>query len=590
MVDPLTAVLTEPVVASLATRRSYERGVVYLEEGRVGGLRAVAGRVRASVEGAETYTVELAAADGGLHASCTCPVGHDGAFCKHCVAVALRWLRERGAAGPTLEDARAALASLPSSTLIDLVVDHAVGDDGLARKLLVLAASAPDGATPQAAQLRAVIDQAFATHGYVPYREVYGYVRGIDEAIDAIEALLAAGGSADAVIELAEHALAAAERALEHVDDSGGMMHAVIERLEDLHLRACHRGTPDPIALAERLLHRELGGEWDVFDRAAMRYAGVLGDRGLARYRQLAEARWASVPTLEPGDGTDDRYGARFRITRVMEALAELSGDLAEQIAVRERDLTSGYSFLQIAELCRSHGDAALDWARRGLTAFPQAPDARLRTFLIEEYRRRGLSAEALEQSLAAFTARPGLETYRELATDARALGEWDTHRAAALDVLRRPPADASAIARHPSLRGSGRSELVRILLWENDPDAAWQAACDGGCTPALWLQLADQRRARHPQDALTVYRRHVENIIAHKDKRSYAEAVALVDDTIRALYTECDRAGDFAAYIHELRAAHKPKRNLMKLIDELQPAQTPSAHERAPSPHTSRR
>ncbi|MEA2128016.1 MAG: hypothetical protein QOJ85_907 [Solirubrobacteraceae bacterium] len=578
MADPLAAVLTEPIVASLATPRSYERGVVYLEEGRVGGLRVLAGRVRASVEGAETYDVELAAKDGGLHASCTCPVGRDGAFCKHCVAVALRWLRQRTAVGPTLDDARATLESLPSSTLIDLVIDHAHEDDGLARKLLLLAAGHADDATPQAAQLRALIDQAFATHGFVPYREVYGYARGIDETIDAVEALLAAG-EPNAVIELAEHALTAAERALEHIDDSDGMMREVIERLEDLHLRACCRGTPDPIALAERLLDRELGGEWDVFDRAAIRYAGVLGGPGLARYRELAEARWASVPKLEPGDDTHDRYGARFRVTRVMEALAELSGNLAEQIAVRERDLSSGYSFLQIAELCRSHGDddAALDWAQRGLAAFMEAPDARLRAFLIEEYRRRGRSAQALEQSLAAFAARPGLETYRELATDARTLGEWETHRAAALGVLCRPPDDEPAIARHPSLRGSGRSELVRILLWENDPDAAWQAACDGGCTSALWLQLADERRARHPQDALTVYRRHVEDIIAHKDKRSYAEAVALVDGTIRTLYTECDRASDFAAYIDELRAAHKPKRNLMKLIAELQPAKTSS-------------
>lgn len=76
--DPLAAVLTEPIVVSLATPRSYERGVVYLEEDRVGGLRVGAGRVRASVAGTETYAVELAAKDGGLHASCTCPVGRDG--------------------------------------------------------------------------------------------------------------------------------------------------------------------------------------------------------------------------------------------------------------------------------------------------------------------------------------------------------------------------------------------------------------------------------------------------------------------------------------------------------------------------------
>ena len=120
-----------------------------------------------------------------------------------------------------------------------------------------------------------------------------------------------------------------------------------------------------------------------------------------------------------------------------MEALADLSGDLSEQIAVRERDLSSGYRFLQIAELCRERGDdeAALDWVTRGLAAFPDPPDPRLRAFLITEYRRRGLTAQALEQSLAAFTERATLESYRELATDARAAKQWAEQRERALEL-----------------------------------------------------------------------------------------------------------------------------------------------------------
>ena len=60
----------------------------------------------------------------------------------------------------------------------------------------------------------------------------------------------------------------------------------------------------------------------------------------------------------------------------MMEALAELSGGLDERVAVLERDLASGYSFLQIAELCRSCGDdgRALEWAERGIAAFPGEP------------------------------------------------------------------------------------------------------------------------------------------------------------------------------------------------------------------------
>jgi uncharacterized Zn finger protein len=125
---------------------------------------------------------------------------------------------------------------------------------------------------------------------------------------------------------------------------------------------------------------------------------------------------------------------------------------------------------------------------------------------------------------------------------------------------------------RHPSLRGRGCSELVRVLIWEGDAEAAWQAANEGGCSPDLWLKLADLRRAEHPEDALGVYRRHVEDVIAGKDKRAYAEAVRLIDETMRALYAESGQPEDFDSYVEEVRAGHKAKRNLMKLMTNLVP------------------
>ena len=571
MLDQLSTVLNEPIVAGLASPRSFERGVAYLEDGRVGPLRMSDARVAAKVRGAESYEVELSAEAGRLRFTCSCPVGLDGAFCKHCVAVGLSWLRDHGPSLPTLDDARAHLETLPPGSLVDLLIDHAHDDEALARKLLLMATRPASGASANMMSLRVLIDQAFAYHGFVPYREVWGYVRGIEQMIDVLEGLLEEGRGGE-VVELAEYAIAAAERALEHVDDSDGQMREVIERLEALHLDACRRAAPDPVALAERLFTRELDGEWDAFYQAVVRYADVLGNAGLDRYRELANERWAGVPPLAPGDESRGLYGTRFRITRIMESLAELSGDLADQIAVRERDLSIGYRFLQIAELCRVHGDenAALDWAERGMATFPDAPDSRLRSFLIDEYRRRGRTTDAFDQSLAAFAARPTLETYRELATDAKALDQWAEQREAALALLHAPEPDAGGVFRDPSVRGRGCSELVRVFLWEGDPDAAWQAATEGGCTRDLWLELADRRRAEHPEDALGVYRRQVEEVIAHKDKRAYEAAVNLIDETMRALFAECGRTDDFAAYVDEVRATHKPKRNLMKAMGKL--------------------
>ena len=256
----------------------------------------------------------------------------------------------------------------------------------------------------------------------------------------------------------------------------------------------------------------------------------------------------------------------------MMETLAEMSGALADQVAVRERDLASPYSFLQIAELCRAHGDddAALAWVERGMAEFPDDPDARVRVFIIEEYRRRGRIADALAHSWDGFVARPTLETYRELATDALALGEWTERRAAAMELLQRPEIARGAATAH-RWRRRDNTELVRVLLWEKDLESAWRAAGEGGCTDALWPELADRRRGEHPEDALAVYRGHVERTIAGKDKRSYAEAIRLMKETIRPLLAECGRAADFDSYLAEVRATHRQKRNLMKLIDKLE-------------------
>jgi uncharacterized Zn finger protein len=77
----------------------------------------------------------------------------------------------------------------------------------------------------------------------------------------------------------------------------------------------------------------------------------------------------------------------------------------------------------------------------------------------------------------------------------------------------------------------------------------------------------------QHPEDALGVYRRHVEDVISGKDKRAYAEAVRLIDGTVRELFAESGREEDFDAYVEEVRAGHKPKRNLMKLMAGLDTA-----------------
>jgi len=582
----LLTLFSPEALSHLADVRSFERGTEYAAGGAVRDLRLGDESVTATVTGTKPYGVRLWIESGGPGFECTCPVGEEEGFCKHCVAVGLvlaaegtapvrKGKRPKTASRP--QDAetsvRAYLLSLKKAQLIDLVVAAAEQDDLLRGRLLVDAADR-SGSGLDVEIHRSAIERAIDAGEFVDYHQMYGYAQGIERVVDSLQALLVAGHAPE-VVELCEYAMAYLEDALGHVDDSDGYLGEIRDRLGGLHHSACVAAKLNPVELAKRLFQWELHSEWDGFYGAAATYADVFGKAGLAEYRRLGEEMWSRVPALGPGDDRDSDEGFRFRITHIMEALAELSGDLDELVEVKARDLSSAYSFVVIAEDLVKAGrhDDALAWAERGVKAFPVRTDNRLREILAEEYQRRERHDEARELMWAAFEERPGLDTYKRLADRANRTDRWQEWRAKALKKLR---ANASAPVRTPRTsraRAYGqwsedRSELVEVFLWEGDVETAWQEAVAGGCSPALWLELAGRRERDRPDEVIPVYQREIERVIDQKDNRSYEEAVRLLRK-VRALMVRAGKEPEFAPYAAGVRATHKPKRNLMKLFDK---------------------
>lgn len=85
------AVLAERAVQLEAGYLYFQRGAAYAQAGHVRGLRRSSGVLTARVRGTRRYRVMVDLADG-LHHRCDCPLGEEGAFCKHCVATVLAWL------------------------------------------------------------------------------------------------------------------------------------------------------------------------------------------------------------------------------------------------------------------------------------------------------------------------------------------------------------------------------------------------------------------------------------------------------------------------------------------------------------------
>lgn len=570
--------LSRELLRDLVDPRSWARGAAYFDEGRVRSLVVDGNVIIASVEGQQLYRVRLTVLEDRIQADCSCPMGDDGVFCKHCVAVGLTYIEGADSAPSDhvpadpitdLERIRQHVSHMERSALEQLVIDQALWDEGLMQRLILDSATRADSLDRKA--VRQAITAATRTGGFVDYRWAADFARGIAQVVNSLGQILEAGFAEEA-IPLIEYALRRVERALEHMDDSDGHMRPILDDLETLHHAACVAAQPHPVKLARRIFDWELSGEWDTFYDAVRTYADVFGESGLAEYHKLAETEWEEVPALGPGEERDAYQNNRFRLTAIMEAMATESGDLDALIDVMRRDLSSSYRYLAIAEACKAAGalDQAVAWAERGVATLPDRTDPRLCKFLVTEYRRLGREQDALDLTWRSFVDRPSLGEYKSLKAQADRLHKWPTWRDKALIHLRNEePRGAwftGGIEWSTGPVNSG-STLVAVYLWENDTDTAWEEACDGGCSLSQWLELANQREHEHPEDALRIRNDEVARLVNQTNNAAYKEAIEHVESIHRLLRNK-GQEERFREYVATLRQVFKRKRNFMKLLD----------------------
>jgi uncharacterized Zn finger protein len=600
--NSLKQILTHDVLLEMAGDRYFARGENYFRQGYVHDLAVAGDRVTAQVSGTEEYDVELWVEEGRLQATCTCPLGVDDIFCKHCVAVGLTCLNNPSAAKAqqesrpaqkpvTMEEVQHFLERQEKPTLIQWIIDRTRQDDSWKQQLMLkVASSRPQGIdlTP----FRRALRDAIAIRGFIEWDEVSNYADGIRDVLGSIEDLLEE--HPQTVIELCEYAIPLVESAMNSVDDSSSDLGMVLDDFQTLHYNACELAQPDPITLAGYLFQAEMDSGFGSFSNAAETYASILGEAGLSHYRELAESMWEEFPPLSPQDSGKWNY-KRSQLQHILETLAKTRGDIEAVVAIKRQNLSTSRTYLEIAQIYLQDGqpDRALEWAESGLQAFPR-PDPNLRDLVIEEYHRRGRIEDAMELVWQAFTQSVSLYTYQKLKTQAERANQWATWRDRALAHIRqqlepaKPPsppdkvaqtsrsaktAQMRRVASSPAWNPLGmsardRSLLVEIFLWEGEDDLAWQEAQAGSCSKQLWLSLAERRQHTHPEDALPIYQQEIEPLIQQTNNTAYANAVSFLRK-VHDLMVRLDRQTEFHALVDQLRRTYKAKRNFIALLNQ---------------------
>jgi uncharacterized Zn finger protein len=268
-------------------------------------------------------------------------------------------------------------------------------------------------------------------------------------------------------------------------------------------------------------------------------------------------------------------WGQHFRITHIMESLAQASGDIEQLVAVMSRDLSSAYNYWKIPEVYREarQHDNALLWAEKGLQAFPDHTDGRLREFAAEEYHHRRRHDDAMKLMWAEFSERPCLESYKTLERHAKKAGAWPGWRDRALAEIRLRITKAKEKARGQTRprwmqADENNSPLVEIFLHEGSPEEAWREAQAAGCSDRLWLRVAADREKEHPEDAAPIYLKLAEAAVAATSNGRYEDAVGLLVKAALVM-RRLDRGAEFIRHLEALRLKYKIKRNFIKLVEQ---------------------
>lgn len=544
-----------------AGAKAFARGEAYHRGGQVEILLVESERVLAQVTGTDDYRAELTGRGKKFAGECSCPAFGDWGFCKHLVATALA-VNDLGdgasEASGVLARIRDHLKRKGVDALVELVVDLATQDPALLRKLD--AAAAPKDVDDQTlgARLRKAIDRATRIKDFVEYRKGPEWASQVESVLDTVAELQSA--RAGVAIELADFAIKRIEQAIGSIDDSDGHCGALLERAGDIHLAATCELRPEPIKLARNLFGREMEDDSRVFDRAMVRYADALGEVGLAEYRRLATEAWTKVPSRGRGRAQSEGSDNADRLMRILDFFAERDGEVDTRIALRAKDLSSQWKYLQLAEFCCAQGrrDEALRRAEEGLWMFEdERADDRLLSFVVDGLAKAGRKTEAEAHLWRAFEKGPTFELYGRL----QKLGGKSACERALAFIEAKVLKDKTTRGRDWGWNAPANL-LIRIRISEKNFDAAWAIVRKQGASMDLTMELAEASETTHPADALKIYLQQVDALMNSGDGSAYPEAAKLIERMAKLR----DR-GEHVAYVLELKVRHGRKRNFMKLL-----------------------
>jgi hypothetical protein len=394
---------TIEMIGKLCTAESFERGLAYLEEGRVKNLRMSGKKVTSTVEGTHRYLVEVDL-EKDLVATCSCPYDLEG-YCKHIAATLIALSRNyekiRDAGGRSESKINKVLDSIGIERLKDFLEIEFEKNDALKTHFLIYATGKGEdekSVEDYKKEVSMLYGSVAGRHGYIEYgNEIdFSLIEDIAERYSEKGNFMEAAKIYQAVSE------AIAEN-MDSVDDSDGYYGGEFDQAIEGFVSCLKSATLQHEAkrkYIDYLFRKYMQNDPDYFEE---NYDSALKDlctmkEDLLYWKELFSPHLPdSLPDYHPGDSSrnwTEHYKAErllFVEEFILDALAN-GGDGSSKGQLYQ--LFEKYS-LKDSGLCILHAerlekdgrvDEAVRIAEKGLSRFPAHLATGLRHFLNKHY------------------------------------------------------------------------------------------------------------------------------------------------------------------------------------------------------------
>ncbi len=584
--------LSEAIIRSYATTKSFERGETYYRQGAVLSLTQRSNTLFAEVEGSEPlpYWVSLSFDGKGItNATCTCEYSYEG-WCKHAIATLLVCLHEpeKIEQRPTLENLLDRLDFLQTQRLVQELVSDQPELIDLIERHIILITNPPKSPERQSAksQRRTNIDPTPIK------RQVKQILRDavreledgseddpvVEYLIDVIQQAedFTEQGDGNSAIAILTAITATCVQEWDDVDDYGLDNDQVVGLLNDAWTAAILSAELTPqekTQLQENL--EQWQDEWDAnFEMSLGALRQGWDDPQLQRVLQgeiTSQGAW----TGEPPDYADDLALIRLQILERQERneeylyLAQAEGQtehyltmlaglgrIEEAIAAAKTQMQLREEALALAKTLQEQNalSQALEIAQMGLTLKGHCEyELAIWTSNLAE----GLDnlPVALKARIQAFKAHPEFGDYR--LAEHLAGENWEEVKAELLANLR-------------THSGWGTHEVkVEIFLHEDLIDDAIAAVTNiGSYHEALLRRVMKKAVGVRPDWVITHAIRQAGAIMDQGKSEVYGLAVEYLT-LARDAYKRAERTSEWSAYRTKMMQTHARKHKLMGMIKE---------------------